>query len=164
MIAKAINYLETKSCLRLVRFNSSSLCPTIIHFGFFVASRFVPGVANSIPRLDFKAEDLGGYCYTTWKKLGPKMSAEIHLSPNSACTVTRTILHEVMKLKHFYRVCCYGVIPNPPNLVFVVVDCYLGNTSDKTLAFVHQLRPMPRKQAPPAQHWQRPELMSLQHK
>jgi hypothetical protein len=60
-------------------------------------SRFLPAPSlNHKPRMDFISDNLGGYCYTWWTYAGDgRAMAEVHLTPASACTVTRTVIHEV---------------------------------------------------------------------
>ena len=59
--------------------------------------RFVPASdLSALPRVDIIAEDLGGYCYSWWSYSGGnRLFSEVHLTPNSECTVTRTLVHEV---------------------------------------------------------------------
>ena len=48
--------------------------------------------------MEIVAEDMGGYCFAEWAWNGGSSTyAKIHLTPNSACTVPRTIIHEVRK-------------------------------------------------------------------
>jgi len=82
MIANAFAYIEDVTCLR-----------------------FEPDEDEKNPRMDIIADDLGGYCWTSWQTNGNGHNtySEVHLSPSSACTVPRTIVHELMHGVSFYH-------------------------------------------------------------
>ncbi len=47
---------------------------------------------------------MNNYCYTTWSWAGgPTAYASVFLSPSSSCTVTRTVLHEILHALVFYH-------------------------------------------------------------
>ena len=81
MIANAFAYIEDLTCLR-----------------------FEPDTDDNDPRMDIISDNLGGYCWTSWQTNGNgKTYSEVHLSPSSACTVPRTIVHELMHVVSFYH-------------------------------------------------------------
>jgi hypothetical protein len=52
--------------------------------------------------MDIIADNLGGYCFTSWYTDGLGGTyAEVHLTPQSGCTMPRTILHEVSRFFAF---------------------------------------------------------------
>lgn len=66
--------------------------------------RFLPAEEEVLPRMDIWAEQLGGYCYTNWNTDGNGHTlAEVYLSPNSSCTVQRTVQHELLHGVAFYH-------------------------------------------------------------
>eukprot|EP00095_Tigriopus_kingsejongensis_P008826 maker-scaffold280_size224562-snap-gene-0.14 protein:Tk08826 transcript:maker-scaffold280_size224562-snap-gene-0.14-mRNA-1 annotation:"cbn-nas-6 protein" len=75
-IAASIEHIEANSCVR-----------------FFPTQK-----PDSLPRMDiFDSYEEFGVCYTAWQTDGGSGTyAEVNLSPNSACTVPRTIIHEMM--------------------------------------------------------------------
>ena len=71
-IANAIAYIQTQTCLRFKPFKEGGA------------------------KMTFTPTNQGGFCYTTWTTDGNgKTTANVQLSVNSACTVARTIVHEV---------------------------------------------------------------------
>ena len=72
MIANAFAYIEENTCLR-----------------------FAPDRDNMNPRMDIISDNLGGLYYTSWQTYQGTY-AEVNLTPSSACTVPRTIVHELM--------------------------------------------------------------------
>ena len=58
--------------------------------------RFIPAENDDeLPRMDIIADDLGGYCYCSWETRKSIFTyAEVHLTPDSECTMPRTIIHE----------------------------------------------------------------------
>ncbi len=74
-IANAIAYLESNTCLR-----------------------FKPhGGGSTNPKMTFAPVNQNGYCFTQWSTDGKTNTwAKVSLSPNSACTFGRTILHEIV--------------------------------------------------------------------
>eukprot|EP00095_Tigriopus_kingsejongensis_P008827 maker-scaffold280_size224562-snap-gene-0.13 protein:Tk08827 transcript:maker-scaffold280_size224562-snap-gene-0.13-mRNA-1 annotation:"GF13899" len=72
-IAKSFEYLERNTCIKFLETNGN-----------------VPS------QMDILSANLGGFCYTVWTFNGVGPSATVRLTPNSACTMPRTILHEIL--------------------------------------------------------------------
>lgn len=71
-IANAIAYIQTQTCLRFKPYDGGNA------------------------KMTFTPVNMGGACYTSWTTDGRgKTTAEVQLSPNSQCTVARTVVHEV---------------------------------------------------------------------
>ncbi|TRY77774.1 hypothetical protein TCAL_07850 [Tigriopus californicus] len=104
-IAKAIQYLERETCVRFRPTENS----------------------NSLPRMDIKAANLGGFCYAVWNT-GGGVSATVNLSPNSACTMPRTILHEILHGFSWYHT---HKRPDRDAHVKVLWDNVLGSKRDE---------------------------------
>ena len=107
---------------------------------FFTPDRFVPTAYGApAPRLDFTTDGPKGYCYTWWRYSGSgKMLAEVRLTSGSACTVTRTVLHEVRK--YFFP--------------FLSVTCICG--SNQTSFFFVSNSDLPQSDLVPRAPAQRP--------
>merc|ERR1712212_564631 len=78
-IASAIEYIQSVTCLR-----------------------FVPARNGySLPRMDIIEFYDGGACECRWWNKWEGIYARIHLTPNSECTLPRTIVHEIMHAGFF---------------------------------------------------------------
>ncbi len=83
-IASAFDYLEEETSLR-----------------------FEPAPdLNGLPRLDIKSASLNGFCYANWANPDGNpwnTWAEVLLTPESGCTLPRTIIHEIMHALSMYH-------------------------------------------------------------
>ena len=90
--------------MQLTKLKKKSMFTKNTHFQS-TCLRFVPhDGSDSLPRMDIVAENLGGLCYTSWNTDGAGNTyAEVTLTPNSGCTMPRTITHEIMHGVSYYH-------------------------------------------------------------